>query len=1235
MGRAATRAPAGETETRTVCPYCGVGCGLVARTAVGRLRSVEGDPIYPVNRGRTCRKPRELPAAVHAADRAQTPLLRERRDGRFHPSEWDAIMPELAGRLRAIVDAHGPDAIAFYLSGQLLTEDYYAAVKLAKGFLGTNNVDSNSRLCMASAVAGYSGAFGSDGPPPAYADIEQADCFLLLGTNTAACHPIVWSRIQDRQREGATVICADPRRTATARGSDLHLPVRCGADLALLNAMLGVLDREELVDRDFVARHTRGWEEAVAVAREWAPERAQEVCGVPAADIEAATRHFAAGRSLALWSMGANQSSAGTLKNRALINLCLAAGQLGKPGCGPFSLTGQPNAMGGRESGGAAQTLPGYRLVQSEADRAEMTRRWDLPDDGPGISPRPGLTAVDLFHALEAGEVKAVWIVATNPVVSMPEAARARAALERAELVVVQDAYHPTETSTLAHAVLPAAAWLEKDGTMTNSERRAALMRKALDPPGAALPDWRIFQRLARELGFGEHFAWARSSEVFDELAALTSGRVCDQSGLSHELLARHGGIQWPFPAATQSADGEAETVGQRRRKAQGGSPLRELDDEPRRLYEGGRFPTPDGRARFAPTPHAGPAEMPDGDFPLTLTTGRVANHWHTLTRTGKSDALRSDSPDPFLELHPGDAEQAGVEDGEQVRLVSRRGEASLRAVLDPSLPRGICFAPMHWGALHAPAGSGWANTTTSPAKDPTSSQPELKAAAVRVEPLIDQPRRRRPSSTEAGLIRVRGHRPRRRRLVVVGTGMSGLRVAEEVLDRSPTAFAVTMLGEEPGPTYNRILLSKVLARTAGPEDVELRPRSWYSSRDVDLRGGSPAQRVDLERRRVIGADGSVHAFDALVLATGSRPFVPPIPGAERPHVHAFRTAADARAIATAADRSQRAVVVGGGLLGLEAAAGLLAHDLEVAVVEVADRLMPAQLDHGAARALGRALAELGVQVMVGRRVEEIAGGEVVLDGGEALPADLVVVAAGVRPETSLAAEAGIAVGRGILVDDELRTDAPGVWAVGECAEHRGEVYGLWAPLAEQARAAGAAVVGDPGGFAGAAAATTLKIAGVDLFTGGPAAAAGDQDELLYYDSRSGVYRKLVVEGRRLVGAVVVGDARSSRRLTELLRTGTDLPPGVIAPEAAGEDDARQPPDEESILCSCTAKTRGEVLGAIRGEALATLAEVAAATGASTGCGSCSGDVEELLAGHSSARNTQANGPKPEPATIE
>ncbi|MGH8573233.1 MAG: molybdopterin-dependent oxidoreductase, partial [Gammaproteobacteria bacterium] len=407
---------------------------------------------------------------------------------------------------------------------------YYTWNKLAKGFLGTNNLDSNSRLCMSSAVAGYKGAFGSDGPPPAYADLALADCFLLLGTNTAACHPIVWSRIRDRLSEGAFAICADPRLTATARECDLHLPVRPGTDLALLNAMLHVIERDGLLDHEHVRRHTSGIDAALSVAREWTPQRAEGTCGVKAGHIEEAARRFAGpGRAMALWSMGANQSTVGTLKNRALINLCLATGQIGRPGTGPLSLTGQPNAMGGRETGGLSTLLPGYRAVECAEDRDAMEGHWGLAEGT--ISPRPGLPAVELFDALADGRVKAVWIMATNPLVSLPDSARAREGLERAELVVVQDAHHPTETSALAHAVLPAAAWPEKEGTMTNSERRVGLVRRALDPPGEALPDWRIAARLAAELGFGEAFSWESAADVYDEFAACTAGRPCDVSG--------------------------------------------------------------------------------------------------------------------------------------------------------------------------------------------------------------------------------------------------------------------------------------------------------------------------------------------------------------------------------------------------------------------------------------------------------------------------------------------------------------------------------------------------------------------------------------------------------------------------------------------------------------------------------------------------------------------------------
>jgi ferredoxin-nitrate reductase len=595
------------------------------------------------------------------------------------------------------------------------------------------------------------------------------------------------------------------------------------------------------------------------------------------------------------------------------------------------------------------------------------------------------------------------------------------------------------------------------------------------------------------------------------------------------------------------------------------------------------------------------------------------------MTRTGKSPALTAAAGEPALELHPTDAAGAGVADGERARIVSRRGEAILRVRLSDALARGVAFAPMHWGALHCPPGAGAVNLLTHGATDPVSRQPELKAAAVRVEPLTR--RGRSPA------------RVRPRRLVVVGTGMAALAVVEEALRRRDAGeWAITMLGEEPGPAYNRILLSKLLARTCGPDELELRPASWYAARGVDLLAGSPAATLDLDRRQVVDASGMRHSYDALVLATGSRAFVPPIDGAELDHVHCFRTRRDAAEIAASAAASRAAVVIGGGLLGLEAAAGLVAHGVPVTVVELADRVMPQQLDAGAGGVLARALGALAVQLRLGRSVGEITSTEVVLDDGERLAAGVVVVAAGVRPETSLARAAGIEVGRGVLVDDELRSSAPSVWAVGECAEHRGVVAGLWAPIAEQARVAGAAVAGDPAGFHGVTPATTLKVAGIELFAGGEACARPGQDEIVFSDTRRGAYRKLVLDGGRLAGALLVGEASQARALSELLRTGASVPPALLEP--GGVDASAPPPaacaDDGALVCSCNAVTRGEIVSAIRARGLTTVVQVGRATHATTGCGGCARDVEAILAERagSSDGNTEGTGGKSAGATI-
>ena len=699
---------------RTLCPYCGVGCGLLVEVNGGGVKRVKGDPDHPSSLGDLCAKAVHLPPTLRTPDRLLYPQARSRRDADLARIPWEFAVRLVADKLRDISATHGPDAIAFYGSGQLLTEEYYVASKLAKGFLGTNNFDTNSRLCMASAAAGYTRSLGADGPPGSYADIDVADCFFLIGTNTAECHPVTWKRIRKRKlaaRDDVAVIVADPRWTETADIADLHLPLRPGSDIALLNAMLHVLWEDGLLDSRFIDAHTTGWTGLQSSIERYSPERAATLTGLSAGIIAAAARRFGTARAaVTLWSMGVNQSHIGTDKNAAILNLHLATGQIGRTGAGPFSLTGQPNAMGGRETGGLAHLLPGYRQVTDPAARAAVERHWGVPAGR--IAAQPGRSALEIFQGLRDGAVRAIWIMCTNPAASMPDLDLVEKALRQAEVVIVQDAYHPTETSRFADVLLPAAQWPEKDGVMTNSERRLTYLPKLVDPPGEALPDAVIVTRVARELGFKAAFPYESAAEIFDEFAALTSGTACDCAGASHARLLKDGPLQWPVP--------HPEHPGTSRR------------------YLGGRFPAVDGRARLLAVEHDPPVEPADADFPLTLTTGRVRDHWHTLTRTAKSPALAARTPEPFLEVHPADARRAGILDGEFVEITSRRGKAVAQARVSETIREGTCFLPFHWGRH-------WgfykaANNLTLSAHDRTSKQPELKACAVRLRALMPHP---------------------------------------------------------------------------------------------------------------------------------------------------------------------------------------------------------------------------------------------------------------------------------------------------------------------------------------------------------------------------------------------------------------------------------------------------------------------------------------------------------------
>ncbi|HEU0072860.1 MAG TPA: molybdopterin-dependent oxidoreductase [Dehalococcoidia bacterium] len=485
-------------SVQSICPYCATGCGLMVKVRNGVVESVKGDKRHQSNFGALCRKGALLDEVLDTPDRLLYPQIRESLEEPFRRVSWDEALDFVARRFDFVIGRDGPDGVAFYGSGQLPTEDYYLLGKLAKGFIGTNNQDTNSRLCMTSASAAYAMAFGADGPPPSYADIEAADCFLILGANIEACHPVLYKRIEQRKRQdkNVKVIVIDPRRTATSRIADIHLSVRPGADVPLLNSLLREIVLAGLADPKFIASHTEGWRRVAESIMSYSAERAAQTSGLDAEDIRrAALLYGRAKRALSLWTMGANQSVAGVDKNLALIKLALATGNVGKPGSGPFSLTGQPNAMGGREAGGLAHTLPGHRVVANPDHRREMETFWGVPRGR--ISSRPGLTAVEMFDALHEGSSQAVWVIATNPVASMPNSARVRNALAKAELVVVQDAYHPTETTQLAHVLLPAAQWSERAGTMTNAERRVCLLEQAGRPPGEALPDWQILCRFA------------------------------------------------------------------------------------------------------------------------------------------------------------------------------------------------------------------------------------------------------------------------------------------------------------------------------------------------------------------------------------------------------------------------------------------------------------------------------------------------------------------------------------------------------------------------------------------------------------------------------------------------------------------------------------------------------------------------------------------------------------------
>lgn len=698
-------------ETKSTCCYCGVGCGVIIQSEGNRIIGVRGDPDHPANFGRLCTKGSTLHLSARETGRALIPEIRAERNQPRHGTSWADALNHTAERFAEAIRTYGPDSVGFYISGQLLTEDYYVFNKLAKGLIGTNNVDTNSRLCMSSAVAGYKATLGADAPPACYEDIDLATCLFIAGANPAFAHPILYRRIEAAREHNPAlkVVVVDPRRTDTAQGADLFLPILPGTDVALFNAMLHVMLWENLTKPEYIAAHTKGFEELKQTVRDYTPKLAAEVCGVPEADIVTAARWFAGSTAtLSLYCQGLNQSIAGVDKNSALINLHLATGQVGRAGTGPFSLTGQPNAMGGREVGGMANLLSAHRDLANPAHRAEVAALWGIDN----IPEKPGLSAIEMFEAARKGEIQALWIACTNPAQSMPDLVQVREALKNVPFLVVQDAFHHTDTVQYADVLLPATSWGEKEGTVTNSERRITHIQPSITAPGEARHDWEIVVDFAQRLGEKLHkdasslFPYPSVEAIFDEHRATTRGRDLDITGLSYDLLDTLGPQQWPFPQ--DSKQGRA------------------------RLYEDGIFEHTDGKAHFANTQYITTAEKTDARFPLHLNTGRLRDQWHGMSRTGNVAQLYNHVESPTLSMHRTDMERRGLNDGDIVRISSRRGSLVAQVHHSEEVMPTQTFFPMHWGSQHM-NGAG-INALTIPAYDSVSKQPELKHAAIKVE---------------------------------------------------------------------------------------------------------------------------------------------------------------------------------------------------------------------------------------------------------------------------------------------------------------------------------------------------------------------------------------------------------------------------------------------------------------------------------------------------------------------
>jgi ferredoxin-nitrate reductase len=1152
----------------TTCCYCGVGCGIVVeKDAQGRI-TVEGDKGHPVNKGMLCSKGMNLHYTVmDTSDRLLYPEMRYSRNQPRQRVSWDVALERTAAVFKTLIEKYGPDSVAFYASGQCLTEEYYVVNKLIKGFIGSNNIDTNSRLCMSSAVVAYKMSLGEDSVPVSYDDLELADVIFVAGANPAWCHPVLWRRVEAAREKNPNIkiIVSDPRKTQTCSIADIHLQLNPGTDITLHHAIGRCLIEEGNIDSCFINDHTEGFEKYRATVFERTLSEAAAICGVDEEEIRVAASYIGNAKGfITMWTMGLNQSVIGVNKNLSLINLNLITGHIGKPGSGPFSLTGQPNAMGGREVGGLANLLPAHRDLANETHRNEVEKFWQVPLGT--IQQKPGLTATEMFEALNDGKLKAIWILCTNPLTSLPDVRKAEQGLKKARFVVVQEVSSKPETLQYADVVLPAAAWLEKEGTMTNAERRISYLNKVVDAPGEALADAEIICRFAKKMGY-TGFGYNTIGDIYAEHAALTEGTNIDVSALNFDILKEKRTVQWPY---TKEINGSGT----------------------KRLFTDKKFHTSSQKAIIHSFPDVNESEKPNIDFPLVLTTGRIRDQWHTMSKTGKVNKLRQHISEAFLEIHPDDADERGIQENVLVEVFNARGNVRVKAKLSADIKKGVCFLPMHWGRIFN-SDLNRANNLTSNLVDPKSKEPDFKF----------------------NIVQVKAYKKSKQKIIVIGAGAGacGFVKSYRVLN---TTDDIAVFSKENFPFYNRVLLPDYISSALPWNNLVKMTDAEEKEYNIQLYRGTSIEKINRADKTVIDSNGIKHSYDILIMATGSRAImlrdIPAMNG-----IFTMRNRVDADNFKEHVDPSGgKVIIVGGGLLGIELAASLREVNVEVTIVQRISRLMDRQLDPLGSQLLHEELTAKGVDIYYNDEIERCLGDKNVngvrLKSGLIIHAQAIVIAIGTVANIEIAKAGGFECKRGVLVNEYLQTNDESVFAIGEIAEFKGSLYGITAAAEQQAEVVARYLTGDISKYySGSLLMNILKMHGTDLCSLGEVECPDDPafEEVVFIDKAKRYYKRCIIHNDRLIGAILIGDKTEFLEYRNLIENKTELSEKRLQLLRSGKTTE---PVIGKLVCSCNNVGEGNLVNKIK-EGCRDHLQLCQLTGAGMGCGSCRPEIKAIL----------------------